>query len=71
MVRAVKIINKLSTSNENKLFKETDILKEIDHPNIVKVYEIFVDIKHYYIVTEYCEGSHDVKKITLSRRRTV
>ena len=56
MVRAVKIIHKLSETNENKLFLETDILKDIDHPNIVKIYEIFVDVRHYYIVTEFCEG---------------
>jgi calcium-dependent protein kinase len=34
------------------MFAEMDILKELDHPNIVKIYELFQDQKNYYIVTE-------------------
>lgn len=30
---------KLSKSEENQFFDELNILKEIDHPNIVKVFE--------------------------------
>jgi calcium-dependent protein kinase len=32
------------------------ILKEIDHPNIVKMYEFFEDEKRYYLVTDICKG---------------
>ena len=32
---------------------EIDLLKHLDHPNIVKMYESFEDEKRYYIVTEY------------------
>jgi calcium-dependent protein kinase len=38
------------------LFNEINILKEIDHPNIVKMYEFFEDDKRYYLVTEICKG---------------
>jgi len=38
------------------LFNEINILKEIDHPNIVKMYEFFEDEKRYYLVTEICKG---------------
>ena len=41
-------------SDEEKLLEETEILKHLDHPNIVRVLEIFADFKYYYIVTEYC-----------------
>jgi len=35
---------------------EIAILKEIDHPNIIKMYEFFSDEKRFYIVTEVCKG---------------
>lgn len=38
------------------LFNEINILKELDHPNIVRMYEFFEDEKRYYLVTEICKG---------------
>ena len=35
---------------------EIELLKKVDHPNIVKIYEIFKDEKALYIVMEYIEG---------------
>jgi calcium-dependent protein kinase len=32
------------------------ILKELDHPNILKIYEFFQNNDYYFIVTEYCLG---------------
>jgi calcium-dependent protein kinase len=29
------------------------ILKNLDHPNIVNLYELFEDEKFYYLITEY------------------
>ena len=42
-LRAVKIINKLSLAayDKEKLLNEIDILKQMDHPNILKLYEFF------------------------------
>ena len=34
-------------------FSEIDILKTLDHPNIIKVYEVFEDEIDYYLITEY------------------
>jgi calcium-dependent protein kinase len=28
----------------------------MDHPNIVKLLEVFQDHLNYYLVSEYCEG---------------
>lgn len=28
----------------------------MDHPNIVKIYELFQDAKHFYIIYEYLNG---------------
>jgi calcium-dependent protein kinase len=38
------------------LFGEVEILKNLDHPNILKMYESYEDNKKYYIVTELCGG---------------
>lgn len=32
------------------------ILRELDHPNIVKLFEIYDWKNYYYLITEYCDG---------------
>jgi len=34
------------------MFSEVNILRKCDHPNILKLYELFVDKKNYYLITE-------------------
>ena len=57
-IRAMKIIKKDKCDKNylNNLYSEINILKQMDHPNIVKLYEIFSDSKHLYLITEYLEG---------------
>ncbi|OMJ90109.1 hypothetical protein SteCoe_7597 [Stentor coeruleus] len=56
--RAVKILHKSGLSHHqidsNNMLKETQILKDLDHPNILKCFEIFEDDKRYYVAMEYC-----------------
>lgn len=42
-LRAVKVINKkyLVESEKQKLLNEIDVLRQLDHPNILKLYEFF------------------------------
>eukprot|EP00347_Sterkiella_histriomuscorum_P000514 403375554 len=56
--RAVKIINKsyLDEEESKRFLEELEILKKLDHPNIVKLYEIYQDAKRYFAVMEYCSG---------------
>lgn len=35
---------------------EIEILKSLDHPNILKLYEFYEDEKRFYLVTELCSG---------------
>jgi calcium-dependent protein kinase len=58
LARAMKSIkkNSLLKEEQERLFSEMNILKNLDHPNIVKLYELFEDSKNYYLVTEYCSG---------------
>jgi calcium-dependent protein kinase len=57
-VRAIKILKKSAVSKmeQSKVMKEIEILKRLDHPLVVKIYEVFFYQSNYYIVTEFCEG---------------
>lgn len=58
--RAVKILHKSGIAEEDirirSVFMEVEILKTLDHPNVLKVFEYFEDNEDYYIVMEYCAG---------------
>ena len=32
------------------------VLKAVDHPNILKLYEFYQDSKNYYLITEFSTG---------------
>ncbi|KAL7062802.1 hypothetical protein AAHC03_01185 [Spirometra sp. Aus1] len=55
---AIKIIDKtqLSPSSRQKLLREVRIMKMLDHPNIVKLFEIISNEKVLYLVMEYASG---------------
>ncbi|KAK2145177.1 hypothetical protein LSH36_697g03142 [Paralvinella palmiformis] len=55
---AIKIIDKtqLNPSSLQKLFREVKIMKELDHPNIVKLFEVIETEKTLYLVMEYASG---------------
>lgn len=57
--RAVKIIKKSLIRKfylkKKEILNETIILKNLDHPNILKIFEYFEDEKKFYIVMEYCK----------------
>ena len=38
--------------DQERLFSEMNLLKELDHPHIVKLFELFQDDRCYYLVTE-------------------
>ena len=43
--------------------KEINILSTLDHPNVIKTYEYFIDNRFIYIVTEYLSGGELFDKI--------
>ena len=38
------------------LENELNILKALDHPNIVRLHELYRDDKYFYFITELCQG---------------
>ena len=44
----------LDATQREIITKEVDIIKKIDHPNIVKLSESFSTTNNYYLVFEYC-----------------
>ena len=54
---AIKIINKkkLRQKMRNTLFRETEIISKLKHPNIITVIQLIEDEDNYYIVMENCK----------------
>ena len=55
---AIKILEKkkiLTKSDAERVKREIDILKNINHINLIKINKIKEDSKYYYIIMEYCE----------------
>ena len=65
LFRAMKKIPKLrnNMNNINEILNEVEILKNLDHPNIVKIFEFFIEADGYYIITEYCHEGELFKLI--------
>lgn len=56
-IRAIKVIQKGKRgSNVQEVKNEIGLLTQLDHPNIVQIYECYESISSFCIVTEYCAG---------------
>ena len=55
---AIKIMNKkkMDSSDIELMRTEIEILKICQHPNIIRLYDIFENIDYIYIIMEYCQG---------------
>jgi calcium-dependent protein kinase len=55
--RSVKVIRKPThSSKKNEIMREIEILKKLDHPNIVRLHQLFEDERRFYIVTGSLTG---------------
>ena len=48
--------DKILYEDDVRLRYEIDILKNLDHPNIMTLYEVYEDKYFIYLVTELCQG---------------
>ena len=65
-IRAMKIISKkniIKGIQHSKFTDEITILKKLDHPNIMKIYESFVDKDNFYIISDFCDQGDLVGKL--------
>mmetsp|Transcript_39649 Transcript_39649/g.55885 ORF Transcript_39649/g.55885 Transcript_39649/m.55885 type:complete len:515 (+) Transcript_39649:28-1572(+) len=53
---AIKSIRKSKVGKIEVLKREIEILKRVDHPNIIKLVDIFEDQKYLHLITELCTG---------------
>lgn len=58
VTRAIKVVRKedLEFGERRKLLDEIELLKELDHPNIGQVIEMYEDQRKIYFVNEMCQG---------------
>ena len=62
-IRACKHLSKLNIKNLEKFEREINILINSDHPNIIKIYEIYESKKSLYLVMEECKGGEVFDRI--------
>lgn len=62
---AIKIIDKsqLDTTNLEKVYREVEIMKQLEHPHIVKLYQVMETKNMLYMVIKYFK-LHKIQKLT-------
>ena len=74
---AIKILdkNKIESKDDlERIIREMQILTEMEHPNVIKVFKIYEEENNFSIIMEYCEGgelfNYIVKKQRLSEEES-
>ena len=70
---AIKILEKSKIKEKDdlqRIIREMQILNELNHPNIVKVYEICESEEYFFIIMEYCSGGELFNYIVKNHRLT-
>ncbi|EDW01876.1 GH20210 [Drosophila grimshawi] len=67
---AIKIIDKtqLNAMSLHKLFREVRIMKSLNHPNIVKLFQVIETEKTLYLIMEYASGGEVFDYLVLHGR---
>ena len=74
---SIKILEKDKIQDKEdlkRISREIKIIKLLNHPNIIKIYQIIEDSKNYYIIMEYAKGGelfdYIVRKKYLSEKES-
>ncbi len=70
--RCIKVISKqeFDYSDNEDIMNEINVLKKIDHPNIMRIMEYYMTSKHIYIISEYLTGGELFDRIIESQKFT-
>ena len=55
---AIKIIEKTNLVEDQKILREIEILKKLNHPFILSIYDYFEDNDNFFLVQEFLEGGN-------------
>ncbi|KAH8741613.1 calmodulin-domain protein kinase 2 [Cryptosporidium ryanae] len=65
--RAAKKIPKYFVEDVERFRQEIEIMKSLDHPNIIRLYETFEDNTDIYLVMELCTGGELFERVVRQR----
>jgi len=63
VIRACKAMARKNIKNEVRFREEIALMKQIDHPNIIRLFETIEDHKNIYLIMELCTGGELFDKI--------
>ena len=69
-IRAMKVIPKNNLKNDltdDDIIEEINILKKLEHPHIIKLFEFYIYNKKYYLINEFCTDGDLSDKIAQIR----
>ena len=74
MFVAMKSMSKMrlkeGKNNKAKVYNEVSLLKQIDHPGILRFYEIFETNDHFLIILELCPGGDMIGYVRRRKKLT-
>ena len=66
IIRAMKVIPKNNLKygfTDEEIIQEIDILKKLEHPHIIKIFEFYTFKKNYYLINEFCTDGDLSEKV--------
>ena len=70
IIRAMKVIPKNNLKcgfTDEDIIQEINILKKLEHPHIIKLYEFYTFQKNYYLINEFCTDGDLSEKLSQLR----
>ena len=66
-IKAMKQVEKSKLPDVKYFETEIKILSLLDHPNIVRLFEVFEDDKNFYLIMELCQGGNLLSRMKNNR----
>ena len=66
-IKAMKQVEKAKLPDVKYFETEIKILSLLDHPNIVRLFEVFEDDKNFYLIMELCQGGNLLSRMKNNR----